>query len=50
MPRSSYSLQETARIKSGIVGAALTLFGAHGVEKLSLRRLADHTSMSHTII
>lgn len=50
MARPAYSVDETSRIKRSIVDTALVLFETEGVERLSLRRLADRTAMSHTII
>lgn len=48
--RPPYSKQETARIKLSIVVAAFDLFAANGANKLSFRRVADRTGMSHATI
>ncbi len=50
MPRPSFSPEQSEQIRQDIIAEALDLFGEDGIDKLSLRKLAERMGMAHTKI
>ena len=50
MPRPSYSAEQNDKIRDEIKAEAMNLFRSDGIEKLSLRKLAERMGMAHTKI
>lgn len=50
MPRPSFSAEQNEKIRDEIRAEAMSLFQSDGIEKLSLRKLAERMGMAHTKI
>lgn len=48
MPRPSFSPEQNEQIRSEIIAEAMKLFNSEGVDKFSLRKLAERMGMAHT--